>query len=84
VKGATFSIWRIKTPGRWLRGQNKYGTQLIPPNEEIVFAAMAPGYQTWYYPGSPVASDLKPIVLKSGETMTLQVYMFPASEPEEK
>jgi hypothetical protein len=84
VKGTAFSIWRIKTPGQWLSGQNMYGTQLIPPNEKIGLAVMAPGYQTWYYPGSPVVSDLKPVILKSGETMTLQVYMFPAPEPEEK
>ena len=82
VKGAAFSIWPIKTPSRWLSGQNMYGTQLIPPNEKIGFAVMAPGYQTWYYPGSPVLSELKPLILKSGETMTLQVHMFPALEPE--
>ena len=84
VKGAAFSIWPIKTPSLWLRSQNMYGKQLIPPNEKIGFAVMAPGYQTWYYPGSPVALDLKPVILKSGETMTLQVNMFPATEPETK
>jgi len=84
VKGAAFSIWRIKTPSHWLSGQNMYGTQLIPPNEKIGLAVMAPGYQRWYYPGSPVVSDLKPVILKSGEIMTLQVYMSPATEPETK
>ncbi len=84
VKGATFSIWPIKSPDLWLRSQNMYGKQLIPPNEEIGFAVMAPGYQTWYYPGTPAAAEGKPVLLKSGEAMTLQVYMFPALEPEPK
>lgn len=50
---------------------------LIPASTEVGLEVRAPGYEVWRYPGDAGSPEGKPLLLKSGETLNVDIRLQP-------
>lgn len=74
-----FHLWHMEEPNRlepkrWLDMSAAESFRLlIPPDANIGLEVNVKGYKPWYYPGSSNPSELRPLVVKSGEERTIDI-----------
>lgn len=50
---------------------------LLPPGTDVILEASAPGFKSWFYPGSPDLASAVPLHLESDEHQELDIEMEP-------
>jgi len=55
---------------------------LIPPNAGVLVKMWLDGYKPWYFPGTVDKSESRPVHLKPGEVVTLDIRLQPGKNAE--
>ena len=78
VQNGTVRIWRWNDSANWLKMATVSPYRmLVPANWPVGVEVSAPGYASWQYTGSGSSSGARPLVLKSGETLRIDVRLRP-------
>lgn len=76
---AGFDLKQVKDPNKWMRTSAPPNFRvLIPSSKEIEVKVSAPGYDTWFYPGSGVSPQ--PLLMEPGSEMQLDIRLKPAHD----
>jgi Carboxypeptidase regulatory-like domain len=73
---ATVKLRRVDS-GYWMSTSSTVNNILVAPDTAVAIEVSAPGYATWYYPGSTDASRSATISLKPEQKMTISVALQP-------
>ncbi len=68
-------LWRILNPNRWIEtAVNGSGFELlVPPDVPVGLTFQADGYREWTYPGPNATAANGPLVIHSGDKLSLDV-----------
>jgi hypothetical protein len=70
---------QVKDPNKWMGTSAAPNFRvLIPSSKEIEVKVSAPGYDTWFYPGSGVPPQ--PLLMEPGSEMHLDILLKPAHD----
>jgi Carboxypeptidase regulatory-like domain len=76
---ATVKLRRLDS-GYWMSTSSTFKSILVPPDTGVAVEVSAPGYATWYYPGSADGSRSGAISLQPGQKMMISVALRSASK----
>jgi len=71
----TISVKRTQTGEGFGGGDQANARFLIPANTDVSFTASAPGYETWYYPGTTDEKQSTPLRVKPKEQKLLEIQL---------
>jgi hypothetical protein len=76
---ATVKLRRLDS-GYWMSTSSTFKNILVPPDTAVAVEVSAPGYTTWYYPGSADESRSGTISLQPSQRMMISVALRPAAK----
>ena len=80
VSHTRIRVWRWKQTSSLAENLEPSFRVLIPSDVEIGLEVSAPGYERWFYPGDPSWPQGKPLLVKSGETLPVDIKLKPLNK----